>query len=192
MFKKVKDYFSQNLKVTSWLKQVIMVFLLLIAITLWANILFLGPNKKDRESTIAHKKLPNQTESQPTIDNFNSDFTTSKLYNTLSEDRKSPFLTSKEDQAEFSYQKLNDKEIVDKLKNKQAQIINLKADLIVTGLLKRQNDYLAVVQDKNRSYLIERGDKIKGYQVIKIVKEKIKFKKQDKYYRLKVKLDDYN
>ncbi|AGB40499.1 hypothetical protein Halha_0525 [Halobacteroides halobius DSM 5150] len=170
-------------------KEWIAITLVLIAIGLWAKLLFF--NQKQKRSVKQVKKTVKQVEQSKPKEPIS--FVVTKLYKRIPV-RNSPFLSGQQNQAEFNYQSPvsnQSPKSLNKESKKQPKVLILTIDLEVTGLLKRKNHYLAVVQDKNRSYLLAPKDIIKGYQVVKITNKEVKLKKDGRSYLLKFNLANY-
>lgn len=166
------------------IKRIILVVLLLMAISLWTKLLFFNDNSKKVVEDTRKKEVKKEVEVAKK-DNKKDDFDIFKLYGIETVARKSPFINPHHQaKAEFNYQRVAKKE---KLAQEIPEHrIREKLDFKLLGLLNNRNDAVALIYDGKRNYFLKKGDKIKGFVISKIIKDKVILKKNSENYSLKI------
>lgn len=175
-------------------KQVISLVVLLLAVVVVGTQVFYSSSPSTEPKTSA----PEVT--QPPPQSAYPEFKTATLYDKIPT-RKSPFLSGQDQAAEFVYQSTSDKKrnnnqkeadsTANQTTSREPKVKELQLDLEVTGLIKNQDKQLVIIKDQSQSYILQVGERIKGYRLVEMKPEKMKLKKEEQLYKFTFQVADY-
>ena len=154
--------------------------LLIIAIALWTKILFFNSKKKDyRKQQSINTKPAAKAKSSRVKTITRKDLI--KKYNFKNKRRKNLFFQDDDSKASFTYQNNLDFNPLD--------LDQLDLNLKLKGVIKQDNQTIAIINYNGQSLFLKTGDEISGFKVLKIRSNKVDFIKDKKKFFSTIKVN---